>query len=247
MSQPRVVNSALSRAMVDARVRDADVAARLGVDPKTVRRWIGGRVPQPGHRRDLARLLERHEYDLWPALARELPIASEIKSTYAHRGAVPRAAWLELFGGARTAIDVLAYSALFLMDDVELIGLIRDRAAEGVVVRLVLGDPESPHVAQRGMEEGIGYAMAAKVRNALILSRSLDGLPSVEIRVHDTVLYSSIYRGDDAMLVNPHLYGLGAACAPMLKLVGQGDMSRVYAESFERVWASARPLAAVAV
>jgi len=240
MTPARIVNVALSRAIVGARLRDADVAERLAVDLKTVRRWLAGRVPQPGHRRDLAVLLDRHEYDLWPEVARQVPIAAELKTTYAHRGAVPRAEWLELFGQTKVAIDVLAYGALFLMEDVELVGLIRARAEDGVPVRIALGDPDSPQVGARGMEEGIGYAMAAKVRNALVLCRVFEGVENVEIRLHETVLYSSIYRGDGVMLVNPHLYGLGAARAPMLKLVGDGDLVRVYAESFERVWSQAR-------
>ncbi|TDD13441.1 XRE family transcriptional regulator, partial [Actinomadura sp. KC06] len=29
---------------------EAGVAARLGVDPKTVHRWVAGRLPYPRHR-----------------------------------------------------------------------------------------------------------------------------------------------------------------------------------------------------
>jgi transcriptional regulator with XRE-family HTH domain len=39
-----------------ARLREDDVAARLGVDPKTVRRWLNGRVPYP-HRSAIPRAL----------------------------------------------------------------------------------------------------------------------------------------------------------------------------------------------
>lgn len=240
MATARILNTALSRAFVDARLRDADVAERLSVDPKTVRRWLAGRVPQPSHRRDLAVLLGRHEYDLWPEVTRRLPVAPELRGTYAHRAAVPRTEWLELFGRATSGIDVLAYSALFLLEDVELVRLVRARAHAGVPVRLALGDPDAPEVGARGMEEGIGYAMAAKVRNALVLCAAFDGVENVSLRLHRTVLYSSIYRGDDAMFVNPHVYGLGAARAPMLKLVGSGDLADVYGESFERVWTTAR-------
>jgi hypothetical protein len=54
----------------------------------------------------------------------------------------------------------------------------------------------------RGLEEGIGDAMPAKVRNALALYRPLCAVPGVEIRLHRAVLYNSIYRVDDQLLVN---------------------------------------------
>ena len=182
MNESRTRNSALRKAIVDARLSAGDVAERLGVDPKTVQRWLSGRVPQSAHRRDLARLVRRHEYDLWPAEAGGCPMSPELRCTYPNRGAVPRAVWVELFGSAAREIDVLAYSALFLFDDRELLRLIRERAESGVRVRLALGDPAAPAVAQRGIDERIGSAMPAKVRNALVLSEGLRGASNVEVR-----------------------------------------------------------------
>jgi hypothetical protein len=40
----------------------------------------------------------------------------------------------------------------------------------------------------------------------------------IEIRLHRTVLYNSIYRADDQLLVNQHAYGLPAAQAPVFCL-----------------------------
>jgi hypothetical protein len=84
--------------------------------------------------------------------------------------------------------------------------------------------------------------MAAKIRNALVLYRPLTG-SGVEIRLHPTVLYNSIYRADDEMLINQHVYGIAAAYAPVLHLRHQDedDVFTTYVDSFERVWASARP------
>jgi transcriptional regulator with XRE-family HTH domain len=39
------VNELLRRFLLQTGLREDDVAARLGVDPKTVRRWLNGRVP----------------------------------------------------------------------------------------------------------------------------------------------------------------------------------------------------------
>ena len=69
-------------------------------------------------------------------------------------------------------------------------------------------------------------------------------LRSCEVRLHRTVLYNSIYRADDQVLVNQHTYGIPAAQAPMFCLCdADGEMAVLYLDSFERVWASFLPLA----
>ena len=248
MSGVRRGNLALRRALADSRLRDVDIASTLQVDPKTVQRWLDGRLPQPRHRWALADLVGRHEYDLWPQLAGVAPIDPELLATYPYRAAVRRETWLGLFSSAREQIGVLVYSGLFLAEDVELRRILARKAADGVRVRLLLGDPESEHVAVRGAEEGIRDSMAAKVRNALVLLEPLTGAAGVELRLHDTVLYNSVYRADDEVLVNPHVYGLAAAHAPVLHLRRRDDghLVETYLASFERVWAAAKALTATA-
>jgi hypothetical protein len=245
MPDTRTLAEPLRRAMADARMRDIDVAEALRVDPKTVQRWLGGRLPQPRHRWGLADLLARHEFDLWPQLAGSAPVGREVHATYPHRGAVPRDVWRQLFAGAEREIGILVYSGLFIAEDVDLLRLIGDKAAEGVTVRIILGDPDSQHVTQRGAEEGIADAMAAKIRNAIVLYRRIADRDGVEIRLHPTVLYNSIYRADDELLVNQHVFGVAAAYAPVVHLRGSGGMVETYVESFERVWSGATPLPAV--
>jgi hypothetical protein len=66
----------------------------------------------------------------------------------------------------------------------------------------------------------------------------------VEIRLHRDVLYNSIYRADDELLVGQHAYGIPAGRAPVLHLrrTEDGDMVAAYLESFEGVWRGGRPL-----
>ena len=241
--------SPLRRALAESRLREVDVAEALGVDPKTVQRWLAGRLPQPRHRWGLADLTQRHEYDLWPQLAGALApsINREILATYTHRGAVPRDLWRQLFASSKSEIGILVYAGLFLAEDIDLVRIMRDKAEDGVTIRILLGDPDSEHVALRGAEEGIHEAMAAKIRNVIVLYRLLlVDLPTVEIRLHTTVLYNSIYRADDEMLVNPHVYGTAAAQSPVLHLQrhSDSDLFDTYADSFERVWTAAKPLPA---
>jgi transcriptional regulator with XRE-family HTH domain len=237
------LNETLRRALFRARLSEEDVAARLSVDPKTVRRWIEGRIPYPRHRWALADVLRADERDLWPQLAPSpatVPQPSEIVAVYPHRWSVPHEVWHRLFRGARREIAILAYSGLFLAEDTGMTGLLSARARAGVAVRIALGDPDSPRVAERGAQEGIDDAMAAKIRNALALYRPLRGAVHAEIRLHRTVLYNSIYRTDDEMLVNQHAYGIPAANAPVfhLRRTPDSEMFDNYLASFERVWAA---------
>lgn len=240
------MNATLRQALADKRLSDVDVATALDVDPKTVQRWISGRVPQRRHRWGLADLVSRHENDLWPRLTTYTgSLNGDIRAVYPYRSAVPRDVWRDLFRSASEGIDILVYSGLFLAEDVELIRVLGERARSGVAVRILLGDPDSPTVRQRGIEEGIGDAIAAKIRNAIVLYRPLLGVEHIDIRLHDTALYNSIYRADDEMLVNTHVYGMAAAHAPILHLCNAHDnsMAGTYLASFDRVWRDAPTLA----
>src|SRR4029077_16937820 len=166
------VNEPLRRALLRARLREDDVAARLGVDPKTVRRWLNGRVPYPHNRAAIAELVGADEAELWPDAGGLLAARSrpeELGTVYPHRRAVPGQAWAELFGSAEREIAILAYSALFLAEDAGMLRILADKGRAGVTVRIALGDPDGPPAAQRGYEEGTGDATPARIRNALTL------------------------------------------------------------------------------
>src|SRR3981081_2590559 len=97
------VNEALRRALLRARLREDDVAARLGVDPKTVRRWLNGRVPYPHNRAAIAELIGADEAELGREAGGMLAVRrrpEELGTVYPHRWAVPREVWVRLFGSA---------------------------------------------------------------------------------------------------------------------------------------------------
>jgi len=241
-------NERLRAALLERGMTPATLAAALDVDPKTVERWVTtGRPPYRRHRYAVAALLGADEAFLWPdALSREQVASaseSEILTVYPHRWAVPRDVWGRLFTGAEREVGVLVYGGFFLAEDAGMLRLFAEKARTGVRVRVLLGDPDSAEVARRGAEEGIDEAMAAKIRNVLVLYRPLREVPGVEVRLHATVLYNSIYRADDQLLVNTHVYGAHAANAPVLHLrrVAGGDMVSTYLDSFENVWQTATP------
>jgi transcriptional regulator with XRE-family HTH domain len=232
-----MANDRLRTALLQRGATPAELADAAGVDPKTVERWIGGRIPYRRHRYLVATRLQADETYLWPDALAPSEAAdaseSEILNLYPHRWAVPRDAWGYLFGSAEREIGVLVYSGLFLADDTGLHALLARKTSEGVSVRFLLGDPDSPHVATRGRDEGIDEAMAAKIRNVIGLYRALREIEGVQFRLHSTVLYNSIYRADDELLVNPHVYGVAASQAPVMHLrrVAGGGMVRTYLDS----------------
>lgn len=243
-----MANERLRAALLQRGVTPNELAESVGVDPKTIERWIGGRIPYRRHRYRVASRLGIDEAYLWPgALAAEQVASaseSEILVLYPHRWAVPRNIWGQLFDSAEEEIGVLVYSGMFIADDPGLLALFRAKAAQGVRVRILLGDPDAAEVASRGALEGIGDAMASKIRNVIVLYKPLRGLDGVEIRLHSTVLYNSIYRADAELLVNSHVYGFPASQAPVMHLrqVAGGTMVTTYLESFDRVWSEAVPL-----
>lgn len=243
-------NERLRTAMQRTRTTIDDLALCCGVDPKSVERWLTlGRVPHRANRWDAARRLGYDEDYLWPDAPgrgqerRAEASQSELVRLYPDRGSVPRATWHQLFGGAREEISVLVHAGLFLAEDPATRRLLADQARAGVRVRMLLGDPSSSLVTQRGEEEGIGSAtVGAKIRNALSFLRPLAEQGLAEIRLHNTTLYNSIYRVDDQVLVNAHVYGNTAACAPVLHLrkISGGSLVTVYLECIERVWEQAK-------
>ncbi|GGK62844.1 hypothetical protein GCM10010094_24550 [Streptomyces flaveus] len=125
---------------------------------------------------------------------------------------------------ARERIDVLVYAAVFLHEAYPRLNhLLHERAAEGCAVRVAVGDAESENVQARGQEERFGHGIESRCRLALMHYSSLIGTPNIEVRTHGTTLYNSLYRADDQILVNAHVWGVNAYGAPVWHLRRKGS------------------------
>ena len=224
-------------------------AAKVGVDAKTVERWVTtSRTPYPRHRNALANTLGAAESYLWPNAVspeRQAAIAdSEIVGVFPHRNGIPSDVWDRLLHAATDRIDVLVHAGQFLTERPDFIPAVAEKAAAGVNVRINFGDPVSRAVRLRSEEEQLGKGvLAARIKYGLVAYRPLLETPGVEFRFHQTTLYNSIFRFDGDMIVNMHVYGVPGAHAPALHLrkLGAGDLFDTYAKSFVDVWTLSKP------
>lgn len=169
---------------------------------------------------------------------------SELIGTYLNRAEVPREQWLSLLTEATEQIDMLVFSGTFIAQtNPRIATMLAAQAAQGVRIRLCFGDPDGTAVVVRGREEGIGDTLAAKVKASLTYYRSLVTEAGCEIRLHDTTLYNSLFRYDQNLLVNPHIWGQPASANPILSLrrVDEHGWFDRYTESFDAIWADAQP------
>jgi transcriptional regulator with XRE-family HTH domain len=225
------LNETFCRALLQARLTEEDIAACLGVDPKTVRRWIEGRaLPYRRHRWALATMLDTPETDLWPELRSAQPRPADVVAVYPHLGTVPAETWLRLFGSAQHDISILDHPEWSLAMRSEVLSTLAQRVRAGVTIRICIAAP--------GAEMPPAVISSAVERYA-----PLRDAGEAEIRLHRGVLYHVIYRADGYLIVAQCAYGVPAADGPVLHLqqTAEADMFATYVDSFERTWADAQP------
>jgi transcriptional regulator with XRE-family HTH domain len=220
------------------------LARVVGVDPKTVQRWLKGRLPHPRHRWKACDALRRPEDELWPevslATASGTHHTSEIISAYARRADVPSQLWSRMLDRAATRIDLLGYAMLFFPEQhPDLPNLLADRCAAGLQVRIALADPDCPEVAARDELEELGGTLPGRIRTTARHFESILSTAGVELRYHRVPLYNAVYRFDDQMFVTPYLYKMHGFQHPLLHLkrLAPAGLFEAYAHQFEAIWA----------
>ncbi|MEU1360772.1 XRE family transcriptional regulator [Micromonospora zamorensis] len=240
-----MANDRLRDALDRSRVSPAELALLTECDVKTVSRWLAGRVPHPRTRFMIAKRLKEDEDFLWPGAQRaadDVSSSAGMVQFYPTRGAVPPNLWDRLLDAATADVGILVYVGMFLTEKPDLLDRMHKKAAAGARIRILLGERESIAVKQRSVDEGIGpETISAKIDQANAFFGSLTDVPNIEMRNHSTVLYNSIYRFDNDMIVNPHVYGKTAPMAPAMHLrkTATYGLFNTYSDSFEAVWRSA--------
>lgn len=233
--------------MMSLGLSKAVLSQKSQVDERTIQRWLDGARPQFQNARRVADYLECEPGELWPDIYPSLnpPSAGTIAvSVYTSRAHIPIDVWKSLFSSAQSLIDICVYGGTFLFDTVPGFNRqIQDAAERGVEVRFIAGDPDSPEVFRRGEEELIGSNLAGRCSLTLSRLRPLANVSRIQIRTHSTPLYTSMFRVDDTMIANHHVYGSPASDNPALVLTHESapDLWDKYISSFERIWSVGSP------
>ena len=231
------MSESLRRALVSAGLGEEAVAARLGVDPKTVRRWLEGRLPFRRHRWELAAMLGADDDDLWPELRSRRGRPGEIVAVYPRCEDLFADAWIGLLRSASTRIGVLADGRNVLERQFGVRGVLLQKADAGTEVRLCLGDAGDRSAGEGNVPpDGCGG-------DAFGWLAALAG-HGVQVRWHHGEPYERMAVADEELLVVQRVWGVPAERRPVLRLQQRGGsgLFAQYAEAFERAWAAARPV-----
>ncbi|MFF0613242.1 XRE family transcriptional regulator [Nocardia tengchongensis] len=239
-----VSNDRLLESLLRNGFSPATAAESLGVDVKTVERWISkGRTPFSKHRRALAALVQESENYLFPEAIdseRRTELAeAEVVKIFPHRSLIPAELWSRLLRDCTERVDILVLAGLFLAEEPTFARSVKTKVQQGLSARMLFGDPLADEAVKRSGEERLAVGtVPARIKNALSLVEPLTGIEGVELRFHGTTLYNSIFRFDDEMIVNMHVFGQPGAYAPAMHLrrIPTGDLFETYMSSFEHVW-----------
>jgi transcriptional regulator with XRE-family HTH domain len=100
-------NERLRTTLAESDYDERLLADELGLDPKSVQRWITRNVtPRRTTAHRAAKLLGVPAHWLWPDLEtdRESASQAEIVTLYPHRSEVPRHLWVDLLGGSERRV-----------------------------------------------------------------------------------------------------------------------------------------------
>lgn len=250
-----VPNEVLRDRIRGKRLSDRRFADVAGVSLKTVQRWLAdtGQKVREDNARRAADVLGCTPHDLWPqqyplSCATLSPVDGArpfIPTVYPTRTQMPISAWQQHFADPQHSVDILVLAATFLFDTLDgFVDTLVDAAGRGVDVRMLVGDPDGPSLTLRGEEEDIGEAVVARCRTTVELLAPRASTPGLEIRTHETTLYSSIFRVDDRIIANFHIYGSPGRSNPVMMFT-RSDEPRLWAtfeQAFARVWDNAKPL-----
>lgn len=244
------MNIALRQAMAEAQMTDLTLARRIGVDAKTVGRWIArdDRIPHPRHRWATADALGVDEAVLWPEAIRTALKTGpdrEVAAVYPYRSACPAALWRRLITTASAEITLAGYTSYFLwIEQPNLAAALRRKAERGCKVRFLLGDPDSDVTREREQIEATPLTVSTRIAVTLAELDRIKDVDGIEARFSDRHIAMSVFTFDDDMIVTPHLSNLMGHDSPALHLHRHQDdgLFDRFAMHVGTLWDEARPV-----
>jgi lambda repressor-like predicted transcriptional regulator len=243
-----VANDLLIAAIRDAGMTRDQVAEVAQADPKTVDRWIAGRIPHPRYRAVLAQALGVSEVEIWPEATRPRGRTGldEIVGAWARRDEQDTPDWRALLRSAERHVDLIGYSLMTVIETRGALHALTEKAGTGVPVRIAVADPDTEHVLTADLAGRQPGRLKSRIRTATDQLQKVAGQPGIEVRQHTVATSHTILRFDEHMLLTIHLHGTPGFQAPTLHLRRQRDYG-IFDQltgHVEDIWKTARPLAA---
>jgi transcriptional regulator with XRE-family HTH domain len=207
-------NAALRQAMTEAKMSEQALAHKVGVDVKTVTRWVAqdGRLPHPRHRWAACEALGVDESVIWPDAIRSAVKTGpdrEVAAVYPYRSAVPATLWRKLITSATREITFAGYTSYFLwIEQPNLGAALRRKTGQGCKVRFLVGDPDSEVTRKREQAEATSLTVSTRIAVTLEQLERLRDVEGIEARFSDRHISLSVFAFDDDMIVTPHLANL---------------------------------------
>lgn len=250
-----MANVALRNALTRSRLTESALAERVGVDPKTVERWLSddGRLPHPRHRYATADVLGVEQEVLWPdSVRRNIKTGPdrEVVAVYPRRSDCPKSVWRTLITDATTEITLAGYTNYFLWLELpNLRSVLRRKAEHGCRVRFIIGDPDSDVTRLREAVEAVPLTVSTRIRITLDELAKIGAGTGIEARFSDARfsdkhLAMSLFTFDDEMLLSTHLASLVGHDSPLLHLqrCQDGGLFDRYGYHLAELWKSGRPV-----
>jgi transcriptional regulator with XRE-family HTH domain len=243
----RVTAERLKAAMNDAGVDVNELADRIQVDVRTVRRWVNGGIPYARRQNRIARALNTTARELWPE-AHPDPAAADLDDAGGDQDTGGALDSLAAFGSgdvvavyhgrddprlpdardfltrAQTRIDLLDVSLADVITGPETIALLAEKAAAGCELRILISDPDSAHLTTAALEVHPELPITHRPELAWTVERTIGYLqPLLDVervaaRTYVAERVSSVLRVDGEMLVTIALWGAPVDIQPVLHL-----------------------------
>lgn len=160
-----------------------------------------------------------------------------VVGVWSKRGLLDNNIWIKKIEDSKENIDILGYAVAFLPDHPDFKKIIQEKYKQNCKIRILLGKPNCSSVSQRNIEEKEEGSITSRIETSLIRLNELIKTGCIEVRLHDTPLYCSIYRFDSEMLVTPHLYGVKGSAAPLFSYKNVKDgIFQSYLKHFDDIW-----------
>jgi transcriptional regulator with XRE-family HTH domain len=240
-----VTNDRLRAALQNASIDAEQLADAVGVDYKTVQRWVSGRQPRGRYRAAVAAALGVSERELWPEAAVEPKDGGgrmELVGAFARSDDVLAPDWKTAITEAGERIDLLDYTLIRILGTPGIRDVLSAKAKAGCQIRLLISYATRARLAQdiplnTPYDDDPPAAMAEIARSRAIINQ-LTEHDNIQARKFAAMRFNTIVRTDQRMLVTLHLWGVNGQQAPVihLKALDHPGLFDQFAQHYEHIW-----------